>query len=268
MSPKGKLMRTVVMANPTRIFDDYKEISGVARAAIFANPAQGEKVMKLSLRADLLACLAGEITLELDSVTPPKPEWRAILKANDPKHLEQTLSCLLKAAQFRAEELEEAGTTISTVEIPNGQRRLKIGYAIVDGYWILGSSREAVANAIHLHASGGSLANSKKFLAALPPNHTPEASALFYQDPTAMASVQLRGFFPVMAKALMAAGYERLPRLLRLYGEESAIREASRGGDFDVPAVLIVAAIAIPNLLRSKMAANESAAVGTLRTVN
>jgi len=32
--------------------------------------------------------------------------------------------------------------------------------------------------------------------------------------------------------------------------------------------VLIVAAIAIPNLLRSKMAANEAAAVGSLRTLN
>jgi hypothetical protein len=31
---------------------------------------------------------------------------------------------------------------------------------------------------------------------------------------------------------------------------------------------LIIAAIAIPNLLKSKMAANESSAVGSLRTVN
>src|SRR5260221_5909892 len=135
MSPKGKLMRTVVMANPTRIFDDYKEISGVARAAIFANPAQGEKVMKLSLRADLLACLAGEITLELDSVTPPKPEWRAILKANDPKHLQQTLSSLLKAAQFRAEEFEEAGTTSSTVEVSHRQKPLKNRDPALDCDW-------------------------------------------------------------------------------------------------------------------------------------
>src|SRR5258708_39051302 len=35
-----------------------------------------------------------------------------------------------------------------------------------------------------------------------------------------------------------------------------------------VTVILIIAAIAIPNLLRSKMAANEAAAVGTLRTVN
>jgi type IV pilus assembly protein PilA len=59
-----------------------------------------------------------------------------------------------------------------------------------------------------------------------------------------------------------------VPGLIALYGEESAIREMSRGGDFDVAAVLIVAAIAIPNLLRSKVAANEASAVGMTRTVN
>jgi hypothetical protein len=174
-APLGSLDFVSPKANPTRIFDDYKEITGATSAAVFANLAQAEQVMKLSLRDDLLGCLGGEITLELDSVTPPKPEWRAILKASDSKRLQQTLSSLLKTAQFRAEEFEEEGTTISTVEIPNGQSRLIIGYAVVDGYWILGSSREAVANAIHLHTSGGSLGKSKRFLAALPPNRTVEA---------------------------------------------------------------------------------------------
>src|SRR5271170_3366783 len=35
-----------------------------------------------------------------------------------------------------------------------------------------------------------------------------------------------------------------------------------------VAIILIIAAIAIPNLLRSKMAANEASAVGTMRTIN
>jgi prepilin-type N-terminal cleavage/methylation domain-containing protein len=35
-----------------------------------------------------------------------------------------------------------------------------------------------------------------------------------------------------------------------------------------VAIILIIAAIAIPNLLRSKMSANESSAVGSLRTLN
>jgi type IV pilus assembly protein PilA len=34
-----------------------------------------------------------------------------------------------------------------------------------------------------------------------------------------------------------------------------------------IPVVLIIAAIAIPNLLRAKMAANEASAVGSLRTI-
>src|ERR1700738_1919174 len=35
-----------------------------------------------------------------------------------------------------------------------------------------------------------------------------------------------------------------------------------------VAIILIIAAIAIPNLLRSKMAANEASAVGSIRTIN
>jgi type IV pilus assembly protein PilA len=35
-----------------------------------------------------------------------------------------------------------------------------------------------------------------------------------------------------------------------------------------VAIILIIAAIAIPNLLRSKMAANESSAVGSMRSIN
>jgi type IV pilus assembly protein PilA len=35
-----------------------------------------------------------------------------------------------------------------------------------------------------------------------------------------------------------------------------------------VAVILIIAAIAIPNLVRSKMAANEASAVGSLRTIN
>ena len=35
-----------------------------------------------------------------------------------------------------------------------------------------------------------------------------------------------------------------------------------------IPVILIIAAIAIPNLLRSRIAANESSAVGSLRTIN
>jgi hypothetical protein len=267
VSPKAILVSSLVLANPARVFDDIKEMASASNANAFAGITQMEQVLKLSLRDDLLNCLNGEITLELDSITPPKPEWKAILKVSDTKHLQQTLSSLLTTTQFRTEEFEEGGVTISTLNIPSGQTPITIGYAFVEGYWIIGSGRETVADAIRLH-SGGSLGKSKKFLAALPPGHSAEASALLYQDPIAMASLKLRGFSPEMAQSLAQVSSESVPGLIALYGEESAIREASRGGDFDVAAVLIVAAIAIPNLLRSKIAANEASAVGMTRTVN
>ncbi len=268
VSPKAIVAGTVVLTSPARVFDDVKELMSVSNPNAFAGIAQAEQALKLSLREDLLSCLAGEITLELDNVAPPKPEWRAILKVNDTKHLRQTLSSLLTTTQFRTEEFEEGGVTISTVNIPSAQNPLKIGYAFLDGYLIVGSGRETVADAIRLHTTGGSLGKSRKFLAALPPGHSAEASAMQYQDPIAMTLLKLQQVAPEMARSFSQFSGESSPAIFSFYGEESAIREASRGGDFDVAAVLIVAAIAIPNLLRSKIAANEASAVGSTRTIN
>ncbi|HET7107307.1 MAG TPA: hypothetical protein VFI38_10900 [Candidatus Acidoferrum sp.] len=268
VSPKAIMAGTLVLESPARIFDDVKALTSSTNANAFASITQMEQVLKLSLRDDLLSCLTGEITLELISAAPPQPVWKVILKVNDINHLQHSLSSLLTATQFRTEEFEESGVTISTMNIPTGKTPQKIGYAFMDGYWIIGSSRETVADAIRLHATGGSLGRSKKFLAALPPGHSAEASALLYQDSIAMASLRLRGFSPEMAKSLTELGGESVPGVIEVYGEETSIREESRGGDFDVAAVLVVAAIAIPNLLRSKVAANEAAAVGTIRTVN
>ncbi len=268
VSPKAILAATMVLTSPAKIFDDVKDLSSASNPNALAGIAQAEQALKLSLREDLLNCLAGEITLELDDVAPPRPEWKAILKVSDTKHLQQTLSSLLTTTQFRAEQFEEGGVTISTVSIPSAQTPLKIGYAFVDGYLIVGSDGETVADAIRLHATGASLGKSKKFLAALPPGHSTEASAMLYQDPIAMASLKLRAVAPRMAESLSQMAGEGVPGLIALYGEESAIREASQSGQFDVAAVLIVAAVAIPNLLRSKIAANEASAVGNTRTIN
>ena len=86
----------------------------------------------------------------------------------------------------------------------------------------------------------------------------------------AMAALQMQRFSPEMATALaQAQSSDEVPPLVAcLYGDESAIREAGSNGAFDVGAVLVLAAVAIPNLLRSRMAANESSAVGSVRTVN
>jgi type IV pilus assembly protein PilA len=53
----------------------------------------------------------------------------------------------------------------------------------------------------------------------------------------------------------------------RLKGEGMAMAGLIMGY-LSIPWILIIAAIAIPNLVRSKMAANESAATSTVRTIN
>lgn len=269
VSPKAMLAGTVVMTSPAQIFDDLKDLMSISDPNTFASLGQMEQVLKLSLKEDLLSYLGGEITLEVDNVTPPKPEWKAILQVKDSERLQRTLSTLLGVAHLEdGQYTVESGVAYHTVKIPTGQTILEIGYAFAEGYLIIGSSRETVAEAVRLKRSGESLGKSKKFLAALPPGHAAGASALLYQDPVAMMALRLRQFAPEMAGSIAQLAGESTPGVFGLYGEEKAIREASSSNGIDVAAVLVVAAIAIPNLLRSRMAANEASAVGSVRTVN
>ncbi|MGB0034091.1 MAG: hypothetical protein WBP79_01295, partial [Candidatus Acidiferrales bacterium] len=268
VSPKAILAGTVVLKDPTQIFEDVKDLATSSNPSAFAPLEQFEQALKLSLKDDLLSQLGGEITVELDDLTPQKPVWKAILRVNDSSRLLQTLNTLLASAHFNAEQLEDGGINYYTVRIPSSNPPLEIGYAFVDGYLVIASSRETVAEAVRLHQTGESLGKSKKFLASLPPGHASGASAMLYEDPIAIAALQMRMVAPEMAEIFAQAALEAKPVVVCAYGEETAIREASTGFAADIGPVLIVGAIAIPNLLRSRIAANEASAVGTIRTVN
>ncbi|HXY25362.1 MAG TPA: hypothetical protein VEI73_11975 [Candidatus Acidoferrum sp.] len=268
VSPKALMAASFVLKNPAEIFEDTKALASNSNSNPFAAVEVFEQALKLSLKDDLLGLLGGELTLELDSVAPPQPTWRAMLAVKDANHIQQTLNTLLAAAKFESQSAEDGGVSYQTVLIPNGKTTVKIGYAFVDGYWIVGSSQEVVADAVRLHQSGAALGKSKKFLAAMLPGHAPEASALLYEDPMSMAALQLRQVSPEMAESLAKNPIEISPAVVCLYGEDNSIKEASVSPAFDAGAVLVVAAIAIPNLLRSRMAANEASAVGSVRTVN
>jgi hypothetical protein len=268
VSPKAMLAATVLLKNPAQIFEDVKELTTAAKPNPFATLAQSEEALKISLKEDLLRYLGGEITLELDNPNPPDPVWKAILRVDDASRLQQTLITLLAAAHFQAQQSDEAGVTYHTVRIPSPKKAIEIGYAFVDGYLIIGSSHATVTEAVRLHRTGESLGKSKKFLASLPPGHSSDASALLYQDSIAMTALRLRQVAPEMAESLSRLATGTTPSVICAYGEESAIRGVSTSATVDVGAVLVVAAIAIPNLLRSRIAANEASAVGMIRTVS
>jgi hypothetical protein len=272
VSPKVVMASAVLLNNPSRIYDDIREISTASNPNGFASVAQMEAALRLSIKEDLLGRLGGEIGFEVDSLSQTAAVWKAILQVKDPEHdpdrLQGTLSKLFAAAHVIATQSERDGITYNTLRIPSAQKALEISYAFVDGYLVIGSSRETVAEAVRLHRSGESLAKSKKFLASLPPEHGSEASALFYENPAAMAALSMSRVLPQMAESFSQATAEPTAAVICAYGEENAIREATLNRGVDVGGVLVVAAIAIPNLLRARIAANEASAVATIRTAN
>jgi len=268
VSPDAMVAAALVLTNPAQIFDDVKDLASLSNPNAFAALPVFEQALHLSLKDDVLGVLRGDLTLELDSAAPPQPVWRAILGVKDTNRLQQTLNTLMTSANFRADQLEDGGVTYYTVRIPTPKAVVPIGYAFVDGYWVLGSSRDVVAEAVRLHRSGGSLAKSKKLLASLPPGQSLNASGLLYEDPVAVTALSLQQAAPELAQSLAQSRKDMTPAAVWLYGEETTIREVSTNSAFDAGGVLIAAAIAIPNLMRSKMAANEASAIGAIRTVN
>jgi type IV pilus assembly protein PilA len=266
-SPNAVMLASIRISNPAQIFDDVKDLAGPSQAGGFASLAAMEQMFKISLKDDLLSRLGGEITIEMISAAPPQPSWRVFLQVTDPAHVEQSLNSMLESTHFPVEKSTSDGITGYSLHIPSGNKTIEIVYTFVDCYWIIASSHDTLAEAIRFHKSGESLAKSKRFLDALPPGHESGVSALWFQDPVATAALQVRALAPDLAGYFASLAGKNPPTLVALYGEDTAIREANKSGAVDVSAfALIGAAVAIPNLLRAKTAANEASAVGTVRT--
>jgi len=268
VSPKAVMAASIRLKSPAEMLDDIIDIATVSNPKALMQLAMMEQGLKISLRKDLLSYLGGEITIESDGLVETEPVWRAILQVNNPGRLQATLATLLATANISALMTERDGVAYHTFPVPSGNKTREIGYAFVDGYLVIGSGLETVAEAVRLHRSGESLAKSQKFQASLPPASSAEVSGLLYEDPVAFAVLTMRQASPEMSALLSQLPAEASPTVVSGYGEESAIREVSRSGGIDAGAVLVAAAIAIPNLLRARMAANESSALATIRTAN
>ena len=269
VSPKAITALTLALKDPAKILDELIELTRLAKNDLSISLAQLDQAMQLNLRNDVLAQLTGEITMEFVKIASPLPEIRASLGLKDMARLQATFEKFFAAAQLPIARKAEGGVEYSTLTIPQNPP-LEICYAFVDGYLVMGTGRATVVEAVNLHKSGGSLAKSAGFRAALPPGSSTEASAFFYQNAAALGALQLMRMSPELAHLAMSAmeSDEVPPLTLAVYGEEMAIRQATTHPAFNTGAILVGAAIAIPNLLRARITANETTAVGSLRTIN
>jgi len=266
VSAKTMLAVALLLKSPAQIFDDLRELSAVSNPNSFASVDQMERGLNISLRNDLLKRLTGEITFELDNVSEKDADWKVILRVDDPERMQAVLSKLLALAPVQPQYSEEDGVGYHTLVIPSAQKTTEVAYAFVDGYLIVGAGREKVRATVQAHRSGASLAKSPKLQNMLPPGGSTEVSGLFYEDPASFAALNIQKATPGMTAPFLQMSPNAPPAVMWAYGDENAVREVSRSGGADAGVAMIAAAIVIPNLMRARTAANESSALGTLRS--
>ena len=198
-----------------------------------------------------------------------QPTWRLALRVNDAVGLQQTFSKLLSASRMDVKHLAEGKFTVHSFQIPSQPEPLSINYAFADGYLLVGSSRVTVSEALRVHQAGESLAKSAKFRAALPDNQAQVASALYYQNVGSWMSMVMKQLPAEFTQSLPPLSTTDMPSAVSaIYGSDRAIRATGGNNTTNSAVVMVIAAMAIPNLLRARMAADEAAAGASIRTIN
>jgi type IV pilus assembly protein PilA len=283
VSSKAGVAAGMILKNPTMIFDDLREIMG---DAVFASLPQMEAQLGVNIKRDLLSKLTGEIVLEMeqppmqlaeagqagDTHTTTGPgRFKLVLHVTDPVGLQQTLSRLLVMAPMKSGTREEDGVTFNTLRTSAATgNTAEINYFFMDGYLVVASDAETANAAVRSHRTGDSLVKSGKLRDARPADQPENASFIMYQDASGAIGAMFAQMPPEIRQLLPITPMANIkPHAVFINGEESSLQGTmSETINTDLAGRLIVAAIAIPNLMRSKISGNESAAASTLRTIN
>jgi type II secretory pathway pseudopilin PulG len=280
VSSKAAIAGDLMLKDPAQIFDDLQEIMGKES---FAMVPQMEAQFNVNLKQDLLSKLGGEIAFEMQappmmaagdsatkSATPLGGAFKVILRVLDPAGLQQTLSRLLVMAPMQSGKREEEGVTFNTLTSPGPAGEAKeINYFFMDGYLVIASDRDTANEAVHQHRKGDSLGKSSKLREALA-GQPANASIMMYQNAGQMLGPMFAQLPPEIRQLLPnTSQLDTKANVFYVNADKNSFRGSTSDNiNTDISMGLIVAAIAIPNLLRSRIAANESAAIGTVRTVN
>ena len=259
------------------VLDDIVDIAGPQALAMLP---QMEAQMNFNLKQDILSKLSGEIAFEMqqppvDATKQPTGQggaFKVILGVSDPVGLQKTLKGLLAQAPMQSGERVEDGVTFYSVASPTapaGGPAPEFNYFFVDGYLVIASSREGASEALSLHRRGGSLAKSPQVAGAQ--GQPIKASILAYQNSGPFLAAMIKNTSPEIAAALpkLLGQTERTPNLFLGYADETSLRGTTNNNiSTDASVGLLSAAVVLPNLLRSRTSADQSAAVASMRTIN
>jgi hypothetical protein len=277
LSPKAYVAEAIRLKPPAQILDDIIELAGPQASAMLP---QLESQFNINLKQDILSKLGGEIAFEIQTPPVPRqdasghalaePSFKVVLSVSDAAGLQQSLKRLLALAPMESGQRVEDGVTFYTLSSPSAAagRAPEFNYFFADGYLVIASSRALAQEALQFHRGGESLARSSQIAAQGRPvkasmvvyqNSSPFLAALAKQMPGDIAGVFSRLF----------GGEESAANVMFGYADETSLRGNIKSKLMtDASFGLMAAAIAIPNLMRSRSAANEAAAAASLRTVN
>jgi hypothetical protein len=280
ISNNAAIAGDLMLKDPSLIFDDVREIMG---DGAFASLPQMEAQLGVNLKQDLLSKLSGEIAFELHAppmmppgkgdakdATPKGGAFKVILGVLDAARLQQTLDRLLVMAPMQSGKREEDGVTIHTLTpVQSSGPPTEFNYFFMDGYLVVASDRDGANEAIHQHRTGDTLSKSAKLREGLG-GQSANASMLMYQNAGQMLGPMFAQLPPELRELLPTTNtLDTKANVFYVNADKTSFRgSTSDNVNTDLSVGLIVAAVAIPNLLRSRMAANEAAAASTVRTVN
>src|SRR5579872_2303751 len=265
-----------VLKSPAQMFDDIKNIAGAANPMATMGLAQMETELHLNLKDDLFSKLGGEFAFALEGAMSPTPAWKVIVQVTDPDGLQRTFKQLLASMNGKApdgkgatlQQKNEGGQIYYSLGFFSGEKHQEIAYGFSDGYLIAASTSALLKDAIEGHRTGKGLAKSSEFLKVLPQEHSGLASALIFQNTALTMAAMMQQLPPELAQLFQSLPSQNKFGVMAAYGEENAIRATSNSHQFDVAVPLLVAAIAIPNLMRTRNQASDAAAAATVRTLN
>lgn len=276
VSTKAMSAGAIALKNPAQMFDDIKNLAEAANPMASMGLAQAETELKINLRDDLFSKLGGELAFALESSEGPTPGWKAMARVSDPDGLQKTLKVLMTGAIAKAmdgkevtlDQRTEDGLTYSSVGFTNKDKREEIAYALTDGYLVVASTPALLKEAIKVHHSGNSLGRSSEFRKLLPLEHSGQASALFFQNTGATMKAMMQQLPPELGQFFQSLNGQNKFSVMTAYAEDNAIRASSNSQQMNLVVPLVVAAVAIPNLMKAKTEATSSSAAAIVRTLN
>ncbi|HEV2134340.1 MAG TPA: FecR domain-containing protein [Terracidiphilus sp.] len=235
VSPNASVAVAALTKDPTAIADDILAMASQSKDKSVSWSDIDAK-LQISLRDDLMANLSGEFLFSIDGPVLPTPSWKLVIGVNDPAALENALERMTQAINSQMQnpkahrpkiEPEKAGSRTYYVihDLTSGAEIAQ--YTFADGYMIVAPSRAVLMDALHVHASGISLARSADFRALLPRDEYENYSAVFYQNLSPVLTPLLSQVSGEAADAIRQLASDARPTVICAWGKDNRIEAAS-----------------------------------------